>query len=69
MKNKIIHDGVTLYANRGDYTPLVEVTDRSTLPNHCSNGAETDDEFDLDNGDALPRGKGQKRSRVRPVDK
>ena len=47
------YDGVTLYANRGDYTPLVEVADSLTRHNYCRNRAETDDEFDLDNGDTI----------------
>ena len=47
------YEDVTLYANPGDDTPLVEVIDRSGTSNYCSNGAETDDDFDLEHGDTI----------------
>ncbi len=47
------YDDLTLYANPDDDSPLVEVSTGGTGSNFCRNGAETDDDFRLRNGDTF----------------
>ena len=44
---------VRAVANPNDDTPLVEIASETTTSNHCSNGAETNDQRTVSSGDAI----------------